>query len=524
MAERAPKVALTDLVRGVWRRRKWLALAAFIPPLVIGVSVVLFMPSLYRAAATVLVDRQQVPETLVAPTVTTALETRLQTISQEILGRSRLEALIARFNLYPELRKQISAEELLDRMRSDIRLDVKGVDIKGGREATVAFTLSYLGSRPETVAEVANTLVSFYIEENANIRERQASGTAEFLRVQLDGTKKRLDEQEREVSDFKRRHLGELPQQMEANLAALERLQMQLRVNADSQARAEERRRFVAAQLDEAGSTTAAGSPEVPPTRLARLRQELTELRARYSDRYPDVIQTEAEIARITREMAESKSRGAPPAETAVVLSPYALRLRQALTEADAELKLLRSEGARLRAEIGSYQQRVEKVPQREQEFRELARDYETTREFYQSLLKRHEEAQVAESMERRQKGEQFRILEPAVPPKRPVASRTRLMLVALAASAALAAAVAYVAEQLDTSFHTPEELTRYTAARLLISVPPIVTDTDVTRRRLRFCMAGAAACVGVVALVAASYLVAHGNEYLVWLIARRTS
>jgi protein tyrosine kinase modulator len=524
MAERAAKVSTVDWVRGVWRRRKWLALLAFAAPATVGVSVVIFMPSLYRAAATVLVDRQQVPETLVAPTVTTALETRLQTISQEILGRSRLEALIARFDLYPELRKRISGEEVLERMRSDIRLDVKGVDIKGGREATVAFTLSYLGSRPETVADVANTLASFYIDENASIRARQATSTAEFLRVQLDATKRRLDEQERHVSEFKRRYLGELPQQMEANLAALERFQMQLRMNADSQARAEERRRFLASQLDEASAMTGAGTPEVAPARLARLRQELTELRSKYSDKYPDVVQTEAEIARITREMAESKARATPAPETAVAASPYALRLRQSMAEAEAELKVLKAEADRLRAEIAGYQQRVEKVPQREQEFRELARDYETTREFYQSLLKRHEEAQVAESMERRQKGELFRIIEPAVPPKRAVASRVRLMLLALGAAAALAVGVTYLVEQLDTSFHTTEDLARHTAARLLISVPPILTASDVAERRARFCVAGAAACVAVVLLIVGSYLIAHGNEHLVWLIARRTA
>src|ERR1043166_395858 len=128
-------------------------------------------------------------------------------------------------------------------MREDIKLELKGVDVKGERRATVAFTISYRGSDPRTVALVTNTLASFYIEENLKVRERQATGTAEFLRVQLDETKKRLDVQERQVSEFKRRHLGELPQQMEPNLATIERLHSQLRLNADNQTRAMERDR-----------------------------------------------------------------------------------------------------------------------------------------------------------------------------------------------------------------------------------------------------------------------------------------
>ena len=215
MPEGARKDSALALAQSIWARRKWLGVLLFAAPFTVGVSVVTFMPSVYKATATVLVDRQQVPESFVQPTVTSPLETRLHTIGQEIMSRSRLDALIARFGLYPDLKKKLSPEEIIERMRDDIKLELKGVDVKGERRATVAFTISYRGSDPRTVALVTNTLASFYIEENLKVRERQATGTAEFLRVQLDETKKRLDVQERQVSEFKRRYLGELPQQME---------------------------------------------------------------------------------------------------------------------------------------------------------------------------------------------------------------------------------------------------------------------------------------------------------------------
>src|SRR5881398_2849649 len=239
-----------DGVLAVWSRRKWLAILAFAAPMAAAASLITFLPNLYRSTATVLVDRQQIPETFVRSTVTSALETRLQTISQEILSRSRLEALITRFALYPDLWTQAPSEEVIKRMRGDIKLELKGIELRGASQATVAFTISYQGSEPGTVSLVTNTLASFYIEENLKARERQATGTAEFLKVQLEETKKRLDDQERQVSEFKRRYLGELPQQMETNLATLERLHAQIRLNADTQTRAAERRQALSSQLE----------------------------------------------------------------------------------------------------------------------------------------------------------------------------------------------------------------------------------------------------------------------------------
>src|SRR5437660_7914477 len=149
MIEETRKQSALDTVLAIWSRRKWLAILAFAAPLAAGVSLIIFMPNIYRSAATVLVDRQQVPESFVRSTVTSALETRVQTISQEVLSRSRLEALINRFGLYPDLRQRVSLGRVSERMREDIKLELKSMELKGlqggQREATVAFTISYQG-------------------------------------------------------------------------------------------------------------------------------------------------------------------------------------------------------------------------------------------------------------------------------------------------------------------------------------------------------------------------------------------
>jgi polysaccharide biosynthesis transport protein len=193
--EEAPlKGAPIERLRAAWSRRKWMAVLVFLAPAVAGITIIASLPNMYRSTALVLVERQQVPEALVRPTVTSELETRLHTISQEILSRSRLEDLIRRFGLYPELRRDNAVmEDIIERMRRDVSLELKASEGRGHAGTTTSFALSYRGRNPQTVAMVTNTLASFYIEENLKVRERQAAGTAQFLKAKLAEAKHRLD-------------------------------------------------------------------------------------------------------------------------------------------------------------------------------------------------------------------------------------------------------------------------------------------------------------------------------------------
>ena len=165
MADRAQKISAFELVPEVWNRRKWLAVVVFAVIAAAVGSLAAFLPNVYRSTATVLVERHQVAETFVRPSVTGELGMRLQTIGQEILSRARLADLINRFGLYPELTPQMPMEAVVERMRRDIQIELKGsVEQTTGRAMTVAFNLSYRGRDPETVALVANTVASFYVD------------------------------------------------------------------------------------------------------------------------------------------------------------------------------------------------------------------------------------------------------------------------------------------------------------------------------------------------------------------------
>jgi polysaccharide chain length determinant protein (PEP-CTERM system associated) len=469
---------------------------------------------MYQSTATVLVEHP-VPESLLKPGMPSELDARLHTITHEVLSRARLRDLIARFNLYPELRQRAATEEMIELMRRDIQLDRKAVEQAWGRTATIAFTLSYRGADPHTVAAVTNELASFYAAENTKIRERQAAGTTQLLQGQLAEVKRKFDEQERKISEFKMRHIGELPQQVETNLQILGRLNSQLYLNGEKQLRALERREMLAKQ---AGSDTlgAAGDPAAAAARLAKLNQELQELRSRFSDKYPDVLRVKNEIEALERQLAEGPAT--PPAAPEPALRGFSTALR----DVDAELRALKADEKRVRAAITTYERRVENAPRRQQDLLELTRDYEATKEVYQSLLKRLEEARLAESLEEGQRGEHFRILDFAMPAALPYTpNRLRLLILGLLVAGGMAVGVAVLAEQLDTSFHSVESLRAFTRVPVLISIPEIDTVADRWQRRRRFVLAAASAAVGLVLVAGASHYVANGNEELVRLLSR---
>jgi polysaccharide chain length determinant protein (PEP-CTERM system associated) len=521
-----------DAKLAVWSRQRWLASIALLAPLIATVTFAMALPDLYQSSATVLVEHLHVSETFVKSSVISELETRLQSIKQEVLSRSRLLELIFRFDLYPELRKRNSLEEVTDRMRRDIRMELKSVESVNaivGRGPTVAFTLTYRGRDPQTVKEVTSTLASLFVAVNLKDRQRQATGTAEFLRVQLEETKKKLDEEEGKVDAFKRRHAQELPEQLQLNINTLERLNMEFRLNQQAQMLVKERlereklmRQSAMASTDAPGRdlADALAGPIAIAARIALLNQELTELRTRFSEKYPEVIRAKAEIAALERQLAGTRNDEMSEAKPDSTANPVPHRLKKGRGYSEAELSVLKEQENTLQQAIATYQRRVDNAPRREQEFRELSRDYNTMKELYNALFQRYQEALVAVSMEQGQKRDQFRILDPANLPTRPSApNRLLLLLIGLILSAVLASCVVSLAEHHDTSFHTVEELRTFTKVPVLVSVPQIVTKTDISWRRRQFGIGTVTALLGLTILVGASYYVAHDNTQLVWMM-----
>jgi succinoglycan biosynthesis transport protein ExoP len=511
-----------DMALEAWRRRRWPALVVFITVCAAAMTVAVSLPNLYRATATVIVERQEVSEAFVRPSVTAELETRLQTIREAVLSRSRLSSVIQRLNLYPDARAKVPMEALAGRMRREIELDVKGVESQmTGRASMISFTISYGGRDPETVARVANELARMFVQENTSLRAGQASNTAEFLKTQLDQARKELDLFDQRQNDFRLSHIGELPQQVDANLASLERLNTQLRLNGENQLRLLDRRdRLERQRVDVAAAPRqVARSPEAE--RLAKLTQQLADLRKQYTDAYPDVVRLRAEIAALTQEIAQHPPAHGPAVDGDADPSPAAAALA-ALTDVATELRSLKDEEHALRQTIAQYQQRVENVPKRQQELQDLSRDYAPTKERYDSLAKRYEEAQLAESLEQGRKAEQFRILDPAIPPRDPVAPvRSRVLALGFVLAFGLAIGVVVGAEKLDTTFHSADELRACVSLPILATAMLVTSRAAARRKRRRAALVGVSVAIGVVLIVAGSRYVSSGNEQMVRMIDR---
>jgi succinoglycan biosynthesis transport protein ExoP len=515
----------------IWSRRKWVALIVFAAIFAAAASLTASLPDLYRATSTVLVETQQISETLVQSTVAAELETRIQTIRQEVMSRTRLWNLITQFDLYQSLRRKgVPFDAIVEQMRRDIDLELKGEQQASGRSPTIAFEIGYAGRDPQVVAGVANALASFFVSENAKIREGQAVRTAEFLKAQLADAKSDMDAHERRAREYNVSHIGELPQQVAANLASLERLNTQLRLNGDNQVRAMDRRDRLERQLvdaEMAAPASPAGGP-VPRTRteqLAILRRQLAELRGKFTDQYPDVVRLRTELAALERQLSQPDSPAATatsPATTAGRPVDPKTPIFQSIADADRELKTLKAEELALHRSLDSYEQRVENGPKRQEEFQALSRDYNTTKERYETLLKRYEEAQLAASLELGQKVGQFRILDAAVPPRDPAApNRPRLFAIGLLLAFGLAIGAVLLSERLDTAFHNIEDLRAFVTAPTLFSIPLIATAAERRRRWRRLGLTTVSVVVGLIIIVAGSRALARGNEQIVRLTAR---
>jgi len=336
--------------------------------------------------------------------------------------------------------------------------------------------------------------------------------------------KGKLVQEERRLGEFKELHVGELPEQMEVNRATLERLNTELRYNKESQMRVLDRleREKLTRQLAEARVSVSdgdgavlGGDAEALAARLARLNQELTELRSRFSEKYPDVIRVKAEIAALEGQLTETKTDGRAATNGTSPANPAPIRIRKVRNEAEKELDALKQEEKALRQSVATYQRRVDNAPHREQEYQELSRDYKTMKELYNTQLQRYQEALVSASMEQGQKGDQFRLLDQAIPSTLPAApNRFRLIFLGLILSIGLAGGAVGLIEHRDTSFHTVSELRTFTKVPVLVSIPRIVTKSDIAWQRRQFFVA----LLGLAILVGITYYIAQGNEQLVWM------
>jgi polysaccharide chain length determinant protein (PEP-CTERM system associated) len=485
------------------RRRKWLIIAPFVIVATITAIQSRLIPNMYRSETVILVVPQRIPDIYVRATVTSRIEDRLQSIAQQILSRTFLEHIIVDFDLYAEARKTGVMENIVERMRQN---DIKVEPVKGD-----AFKITYVSGDPQKAMQVTDRLASLFIEANRHDREVLADGTNQFLESQLEDARRRLAEHEKKVEEYRQRYSGELPTQVESNLQVIQNTQLQVQALVESIDRDRDRRLILQRSMAdlstpeavvETAVAAAAGSAAAEPTGLDDLgeaRRTLKGLEARLTAAHPDVIRAKrlvreleakaAAEAALTPATQTSAAPTAPVTRASVAEAARLSKLRNLqseMTNLDRQIAQKEGEERRLRGVMSSYQARVEAAPARESELIELTRDYTTLQSVYTNLLTKREDSKVAANLERRQAGEQFRILDPARVPEQPFSpNRTRMNLMGALAGLGLGLGLAALLEYRDTSLRTDDDVVSSIGLPVLAMIPMMATSAD-ERRRLR--------------------------------------
>ena len=419
----------------IFRRRRWILLipALLVPLIVFSYS--LFISDEFTSKTLVLVEEQKVPDSIVPPVVTEDIAQRLATMQEQILSRTRLQPIIEKFALYQGGATALHMEDKVEMLRRAISITPVRT-MPGSRSVSVpGFYISFTAGNAQLAQRVCAEITSMFIEENLRAREQRSQGTTDFLATQLGESKRKLDETDAKLAEFKSRYLGSLPGQEQTNISIMTGLSSQLESVTQGLSRAQQDKAYAESMLSqqlanmEASALQGPGAiqPDMLQLQLVTLQNNLLGAQSRYTDDHPDVIKLKNDVAEVQKKIELARNQPAPAPSTANSNSPSVARetpqtqqLRAQIRQLDQTIQGRLQDQRRIQGQIGMYQSRLSLSPAVEQQFKELMRDYQTALTFYNDLLTKESQSKMATSLERRQQGEQFRVMDPANLPQTP--------------------------------------------------------------------------------------------------------
>jgi polysaccharide chain length determinant protein (PEP-CTERM system associated) len=462
----------------------------------------------YQAEMLIQIVPQRIPDTLVKPTVIMKTEERINALHQQVTSRTEMERLITELNLYPAERQRMPMQDIVDRMRD--KIVVETVRSQQDSRDTEAFYVRFTYPDRDIATRVTERIGALFIDVNARDRGSVAEATNVFLETQLEQSRQRLEAQERKLKEFRERNAGRLPTQIESNMQAIQNVQLQLQAQVESTARDRDRKMMLERLYQNAQTEPTVAPPPTPATnttdvtatgggspeqRLAAAQDALARLETRYKPDHPEIARTKRGIAELEKQVAAERAARAAGTPALVTVSEAEQARRKRLQEMQAEIESLgrtiefkEVEQQRLQATVREYQSRIEQTPAAESEMVGIMRDYSTQQEAYKGLLEKSEQSRVAAELERRQIGEQFRVLDPARPPLRPIGMR-RLQLNALGLGFGFVIGLLAAAflELKDTTIHRVNDVADVFQLPVIAAVPAIVEPSHrekVKRRR----------------------------------------
>lgn len=465
-------------------RKRWFLLIPFCLSLLAGIIYSILVPRIYTAETLILVEPQRVPDDYIRAVVAGDVESRVSTIQQQILSRTNLSRIIKDFRLFDTPNGgRLYLEEKIESLRKRILVEVT----RSGRRADAdSFTISFKDANPETAMKVTNAIATSFIDENLKVREEQAVGTSNFLAGELESMRARLEVLEEQLKNFRKKNMGELPEQLESNLRILDRLQEQLSERQLNLREERDNLQAIRAEIISLTSSGGAGSVTALKTALgneiAEHRKALEAMKAKYTQEHPDVLRMKHLIADKEREYAtlsESSDNVVPVAVNPTLANNLnELRLRE--RTAKQTVLALTGEIEDMQKQMVNYEARVENTPKREQELLSLKRDYENMQALYNSLLNRRLEAELAANMERKQKGEQFRIVDPASLPQKPSEPDMKKMFILFVfAGLGIGGGLIFLQQMTDNTLTSLNEIESIAKLKVVATIPPILNQRD---------------------------------------------
>ncbi len=474
----------------ILKRRWWIiAIPAIIFP-IIGYGITFFVQPEYLSQTLVLVEQQKVPESYVKAVVTEDLSGRLASMKEQITSRSRLQPIIERFNLFAN--SGLSMDDRIDRTRKNIGIAPIQSEI-ARTNGLPGFFISFKANDARTAQLVCGEIQSLFVSENLNDRAASAAGTTDFLKGQLADAKAKLDEQDARLAKFEQTYMGKLPGAESSNINMLTTLNTQLDAATQALTRMEQNKSYaeslMSIQQQNQPQASEHGGPQTQQAELQQLLAQEADLTSRYTDDYPDVVSVRRKIAELRQKIASAPppapvtASTTPKASDSVSVQQFRLQMR-AMDQEIAQKK--RDQGA-IQAQLHTYQERVASSPEIEEEYKLITRDNQTAQQFYAELLNKIQTAKMATDLEKRQQGEQFRVMdEPNLPespssPKRPV-----YVAGGLAAGLFLGLLIVGTLEYLDTAVRSERDIWAFTKLPTL-GVIALIAEAEPVKSRRRW-------------------------------------
>jgi polysaccharide chain length determinant protein (PEP-CTERM system associated) len=482
-------------------RHRWFLIIPFCLSMVIGIILLFVLPKTYEASAFIMVRPQSVPTDMVQSIVTIDIESRIQSISRQILSRTNLKEIITQFNLFMEPEhEKLHIEDKISLLRDQVDISTQAYG-----ESANMFSISFSGPNPEQVAPVVNGLAALFINENLRVREEQSLGTTAFLEAEIQPMRRQLENVEQKIQEFRNMHMGELPEQLGINLRTLDQLRVQLDKTKDSLRSTKDRLIILESQMKanqniiiEPSDSTVVGEESSEVMSITLLKQQLESLQASYTDRHPDVIRLKNKIADLEAKLASGEYKMASPEifklspgrENAAAARFYENIMQkqnqQMVRHAELKVKIknLQLEIGEINVQIDEYQRRVENTPALEQELQSLNREYQEIKTSHNYLLSRKLEANISVNMEKKQKGEQFEILDRAFEPRTPISPNLIIVfLLTVFLGVHLGGGLVFLKDFFDNSLKSSEDIERDLGISVLATIPKIRSKKDLMKR-----------------------------------------